>query len=282
VIATKQSENTVFLDWRLLLLRPEGIFMIFDSPWTDRPVVGLTVNLEPISSEACGNVEAAFLPATYLTAVVAAGALPVLLPPQVVVESAADQLLRNLDGLIVIGGPDIDPARYGQPRHPKTDVPQPARDDWEDALIRAAVRMDLPLLCICRGQQMLNVALGGTLHQHLPDIVGSGEYQLPGYGFNRIPVDIRPGSLLSELLGSATHQEVPVSHHQAVDVLAPGLVASSWSRDQVVEAIEYPDNSFCLGVQWHPEELPEEKAILAGFVACAAGRRQAGVLTAAG
>jgi putative glutamine amidotransferase len=255
--------------------------MTLEAQWADRPVVGLTVNLEPISTESCGAIDAAFLPATYLSAVLAAGALPVLLPPQVLAEEAANQLLPSLDGLIVIGGPDIDPARYGQQKHPQTDAPRLARDDWEDALIRAAVRMDLPLLCICRGEQMLNVALGGTLHQHLPDIVGSEDYQLPNHGFNRIPVEIRAESLLSKLLGSVIHEQVPVSHHQAVDILGSGLVASAWSRDQVIEAIEYPENRFCLGVQWHPEELPEERAVLAGFVASAFQRRQEQALTAA-
>jgi putative glutamine amidotransferase len=239
-----------------------------------RPIIGLTSYLEEAITDGCGNVRAAFLPETYIAPILAAGGLPVLLPPQALEGAAVEHLLGRLDGLVVAGGWDIDPARYGQEPHAETDTPRRDRDAWEDALIREAVRQDIPLLCICRGEQMLNVALGGTLHQHLPDVVASGQYQLGDHKFNEIPVDLKPGSRLSALFNAETLGGVPVSHHQAVDRLGEGLVAAAWSEHQVVEAIEYPANHFCMGVQWHPEQAPEAQRVLfEGFVGAAREER---------
>jgi putative glutamine amidotransferase len=233
-----------------------------------KPIIGLTTYLEQAGTAGCGAVRAAFLPESYLNPVIVAGGVPVLLPPQPVVAGIVEHLVSRLDGLVVPGGWDVDPALYGQEPHDETDQPRPERDAWEQALIREALRQDVPLLCICRGGQLLNVTLGGTLHQHLPDVIGNGQYQLGGYAFNRIPVEVRPGSRLEQLIGGSP-QPVPVSHHQAVDKLGEGLVASAWSEDLVVEAIEYPANSFTMGIQWHPEELPEDFGLFRGFVEAA-------------
>ena len=236
-----------------------------------KPVIGLTTYLEQAGTEGCGTVNAAFLPETYLVPITAAGGVPVLLPPQPVVPGVIELLVSRLDGLVIPGGWDIDPALYGQDPHEKTDQPRPARDAWEQALIREALRQDLPLLCICRGEQLLNVTLGGTLHQHLPEVTGSAQYQPSGYRFNLIPVEVRPQSTLARLIGPRL-EAVPVAHHQAVDKLGDGLVAAAWSQDRVVEAIEYPANTFTVGVQWHPEELPEEFGLFRGLIEAARGK----------
>jgi putative glutamine amidotransferase len=238
---------------------------------TIKPVIGLTTYLEQAGTEGCGTVSAAFLPETYLAPLVAAGGVPVLLPPQPVSGTMVEHLVGRLDGLVVPGGWDVDPARYGQEAHPATDEPRPGRDEWEAALIREAIRQNVPLLCICRGEQLLNVTLGGTLHQHLPDIVGTGNYQPGGHRFNSIRVALRTDSTLGRLFGSADLQGVPVSHHQAVDSLGAGLIATAWSDDQIVEAIELPGHPFCVGVQWHPEQLAEEKTLFAALIEAASG-----------
>lgn len=237
-----------------------------------KPIIGLATYLEHAGTDGCGKVSAAFLPEAYLAPIIASGGVPVLLPPQPAGASVIEHLVGRLDGLVIPGGWDVDPARYGQEAHPETGAPRRERDEWENALILEAIRQDVPLLCICRGEQMLNVALGGTLHQHLPDIVGNGHYQPGGYRFNAITVDIRPDSRLAGLIGSSVLRDVPVSHHQAVDRLGHGLVATAWSQDQIVEAIELPDHRFCLGVQWHPEQMPEEKTLFGGFMEAASGK----------
>jgi putative glutamine amidotransferase len=245
-----------------------------------KPIIGLTTYLEQADTEGCGTVSAAFLPATYLKPIIAAGGVPVLLPPQPIMAGMVEQLVNRLDGLVIPGGWDVDPHLYGQEAHPKTDEPRTERDAWEQALIQEALRQDLPLLGICRGEQLLNVTLGGTLHQHLPDVVGNGQYQPGGYNFNRIPVEIKPGSRLEQLIG-ANPEPVPVAHHQAVDKLGEGLIASAWSDDQVVEAIEYPANTFTMGIQWHPEELPEDFGLFRGLVEAARGKFLSRLLPAA-
>ena len=244
-----------------------------DTPETAmKPIIGLTTYLEQAGTDGFGPVNAAFLPETYLAPITAAGGVPILLPPQPVSAGMVELLVSRLDGLVIPGGWDVDPALYGQERHEETDEPRPERDAWEQALIREALRQDVPLLCICRGEQLLNVTLGGTLHQHLPDIVGNGRYQPGGYQFNLIPVMVRPDSELSRLTG-LTLDAVPVAHHQAVDRLGEGLVATAWSEDEVIEAIEYPANTFTVGVQWHPEEVPEEFGLFRGFIEAARGKQ---------
>lgn len=205
----------------------------------------------------------------YADAVAAAGAVPVLLPP-VDAELATDTL-RALDGVIVAGGADVDPARYGAERAARTGPPQAHRDAWELALTAAALEQHIPLLGICRGMQVLAVALGGTLVQHLPDLVGSDLHAPHPGAFAhhdvRLDGDSRLGALLGKRLTVATH------HHQAVDRLGDGLRATGWADDGVVEAVELDDpGAWVVGVQWHPEAF-EGAELFGGFVAECAARR---------
>jgi putative glutamine amidotransferase len=230
---------------------------------SDRPVIGLTTYLEQAQT-GVWDVPAAFLPRVYFDAVTRAGGIAVLLPPQPVDAGIAARVLDGLDGLILTGGKDIDPARYGQEPHPATDVPRRDRDEWEDTLLRAAIERDLPFLGICRGLQVLNVALGGTLLQHLPDVVGSTKYNLGRGDFNSVPVNVVGGSRLSELVGDAV--EAKVYHHQAIDRLADGLRVSARSADDIIQAVELDAAPFGVAVQWHPEESTDDLRLFSGLV----------------
>lgn len=227
------------------------------------PVIGLTTYLEQ-STTGVWDVPASFLPQVYFQAVTAAGGIAVLLPPQPVDDRIADRVLDGLDGLIITGGKDVDPARYGQEPHPLTDEPRHDRDTWEDALLRKAIERKLPFLGICRGAQVLNVALGGTLHQHLPDVIGQSGYQLGGGVFSVVDVAVTPESALHDLLNDGL--SVPVYHHQAIDRVAEGLVVSATTADGVIEAVELPSVPFGLAVQWHPEEATDDIRLFAGLV----------------
>jgi anthranilate synthase component 2/putative glutamine amidotransferase len=227
---------------------------------TGGPLVGITSYLD----EAAWGVwrqSAALVPQTYVDAVSRAGGTPVLLPPQ---PGGADRLLDALDGLVLAGGSDIDPARYGEDAHPRTGPPHRARDDWEFELLAGALRRDLPVLGVCRGMQLLNVALGGTLVQHLPD----GSHQNPPARFARQAVLVRPDSLLGAVLGRAA--KVSCYHHQAADRLGTGLQAVAWAADETVEALELPDRRFVLGVQWHPETDADDLRLFRALTAAAA------------
>lgn len=211
-----------------------------------RPVIGITTYAE----EARWGVwsrPAALLPLAYPTAVAAAGGAPVLLPPQ-----AGPDALAAVDALVLAGGADIDPASYGADRHPALGPTYPERDAGELALLRAALDAGTPVLGVCRGMQLLNVALGGGLAPHLPDVVGHSGHQPARAQFGSSVVRVRPGTRLAGIVGA----EVTVScyHHQAVSGLGDGLVPSAWAADETVEAIELPGDRFVLGVQWHPEE----------------------------
>lgn len=207
----------------------------------------------------------------YADAVVQAGGLPLLLPP--VDAALAGAAVAALDGVLLSGGADVEPARYGAPRSPHTGPAQPHRDQWELALTRAALEQHRPLLGVCRGMQVLDVALGGTLEQHLPDVVGHpGHAPVPGQ-FGRHEVRFAPDSRLGTLLGEriviATH------HHQAVHTLGSGLVAAGWADDGTIEAIELAGTDWVVGVQWHPEAY-EGAALFAGFAAACANSAPAG------
>ncbi|WP_043616066.1 gamma-glutamyl-gamma-aminobutyrate hydrolase family protein [Nonomuraea candida] len=211
------------------------------------PVIGITCYVESASFTVWQDTRAALLPYAYVERVVRAGGQPVLLPP------AGDPagLVRRLDGLILAGGGDIDPAGYGARPHERTGYVRPFRDEAEFALLAAALDAGLPYLGVCRGLQVLNVALGGTLHQHLPDVVGHTGH-CPGPGrFGRLPVTPAPGTRLSKALG-----EEPLAvahyHHQSVDRLAPGLTVTATAGDGTIEAVESPAG-FTMAVQWHPE-----------------------------
>ncbi|MDJ0322840.1 gamma-glutamyl-gamma-aminobutyrate hydrolase family protein [Cryobacterium sp. PH31-AA6] len=233
------------------------------------PIIGLTTYLEQ-SSTGVWDVPAAFLPRVYFDSVIRAGGIAVLLPPQPADPDTVARVLDTLDGLIVTGGKDVDPARYGQAAHPATDEPRPDRDAWEDELLRQAIDRGLPFLGICRGAQLLNVALGGTLHQHLPDLVGHGSYQAGGGVFNVVDVRVEPESRLHGLFDAlAGPHSVPVYHHQSIDTLGTGLVVTARTDDGVIQAVELPAVPFGVAVQWHPEQVAEDLRLFAGLVRAA-------------
>jgi gamma-glutamyl-gamma-aminobutyrate hydrolase PuuD len=177
--------------------------------------------------------------------------VPVLLPPVELADGAA-VAVAALDGLLLTGGADIDPCCYGAPADVATTGLRPDRDRWETALLRAALDRDLPVLAICRGMQVLNVALGGTLVQHVPDVVGHEGHQPARGCFGPIQVTTEPGSLVAKIVGDAV--TVSCSHHQSVDGVGAGLSVVARARDGIVEAVELPTSRFVVGVEWHPEE----------------------------
>jgi anthranilate synthase component 2/putative glutamine amidotransferase len=221
-----------------------------------RPLIGIT-SYQDDAGWSVWNQRASLVPQTYVDAVVRAGGTPVVLPPQ---PGGADHLLDALDGLVLAGGPDIDPARYEATADARTGPPHHARDDWESRLLGTALARDLPVLGICRGMQLLNVELGGTLLQHLPD----ESHQIVPARFVRHRVGLVDGSRLAAVLGAAA--EVSCYHHQAVDRLGTGLRVTAWSADGVVEALELPGHRFALGVQWHPETDPDDVRVLRALV----------------
>ena len=241
-----------------------------------RPVLGLTTYLQQAQS-GIWNVRASFLPAIYIEGVTQAGGIATLLPPQLVDDGIVERVLDGLDGLVVTGGRDVDPGSYGHPKHPATDEPARDRDAWEFALLRGALARRLPVLGICRGAQVLNVALGGTLHQHLPDVVGHTKHQLGDAVFATSAVQTVPGTRVATLVGDST--DAQCYHHQGIAELGQGLIVSARDEDGVVEAVELPGASFCVAVQWHPEERLDDLRLFAGVVAAArnyaAGRRPA-------
>ncbi|SEH85114.1 putative glutamine amidotransferase [Mycolicibacterium rutilum] len=231
-----------------------------------RPVVGLTTYLQQAQT-GVWDVRASFLPAIYFEGVELAGGIATLLPPQPVDDEIADRLLDGLDGLIVTGGPDVLPDNYGQDPHPATNEANPdnrSRDDFELALVRGAIRRGLPLLGICRGAQVLNVALGGTLHQHLPDVIGHTRHQQGNAVFTTSTVRTVAGTRLAALIGETS--DAQCYHHQAVDQLGSGLVISAQDDDGVIEGVEVPGEQFILGVQWHPEERLDDLRLFAAVV----------------
>ena len=209
------------------------------------PLIGVSTYLEADTRWGVWRLEAALLPAAYPRLVQRAGGLAVLLPPDA--PERAARTVAVLDGLVIAGGPDVEPARYGAVPDPRTGSPDRARDAWELALIEAALAARLPLLGICRGMQLLNVALGGTLVQHLDGHGGSA----PGV-FGGHPVRPVPGTRCAAAVPEET--VVPTYHHQAVGRLGAGLIASAHAADGTVEAVEPAcDGPWVLGVQWHPE-----------------------------
>ena len=210
---------------------------------------------------------------TYPQAIARAGAVPVVIPPFTSDEQIAS-LLERVDGVVLAGGPDIHPSLYGQEPGPHLGPTEPELDGSEIALTRMALERCLPMLCICRGLQALNVARGGTLIQDLP----GHRQEVPG----RLPthkVHIEPGSLLSRALGDRTEVEVNSFHHQAVDALGDRLRPVAWAEDGLIEGIEATDRDFALGVQWHAEGLVESReqhTLFEAFAAaCQKGRRRA-------
>jgi putative glutamine amidotransferase len=232
-----------------------------------RPVIGLTTYLEQAQT-GVWDVQAAFLPKVYFEAITRVGGIAVLLPPQPASAEIADRVLDGLDGLIITGGKDVDPARYGQEPHPTTDSPRTDRDAWEDALLTAAIARELPFLGICRGAQMLNTTLGGSLHQHLPEVIGTEKYQLGGGNFSQIDVTVDSDSAVGRLVGGQP-LAVAVYHHQAIDRVGEGLRVTARSDDGVIQAVELTGVPFGVAVQWHPEQTAEDLRLFAGLVEAA-------------
>ncbi|MCL6439298.1 MAG: gamma-glutamyl-gamma-aminobutyrate hydrolase family protein [Rubrobacteraceae bacterium] len=229
-----------------------------------RPRVGITAAVERISYGAWSGVEAALSPIGYVRAVSEAGGRALLLPPEPEGTERPEELLGLLDALVLTGGAgDIDPALYGQRPHPETGPIQPGRDAFEISLARAAVERDMPVLGICRGMHLLNVAFGGSLEQHLPEVVGhEGHRRVPGR-FSEHEVSLEPGSLAARACGGE-RVRVKSHHHQGIAEVGEGLIPTGWdAEDGTVEAIEMPGKRFVLGVLWHPEEDRESRLIRA-------------------
>jgi len=191
---------------------------------------------------------------TYPAAVQRTGGVALILPPDEAAVDAPDPFLDRVDALILAGGADVDPASYGATPQPETRVMWPERDHFEIALVRRALDRAMPVLGVCRGMQILNVALGGTLIQHLDDVIGSDRHRHTPGAFGDHEVRLAPGSLAARAAG-AERLVVKSHHHQGVDSLGGDLLPTGWSvEDEVVEAIELPGQQFALGVLWHPEE----------------------------
>ncbi|MGW7224267.1 gamma-glutamyl-gamma-aminobutyrate hydrolase family protein [Streptomyces sp. NPDC054826] len=227
----------------------------------DGPLIGISTYAEPGVRWGAWQLDAALLPAGYPRLVQRAGGLAVMLPPDAPERAAAT--VARVDGLVVAGGPDVEPVHYGAEPDPRTGPPARARDAWELALIRAALDLRIPLLGICRGMQLLNVALGGTLVQHIDGHAGA-----PGV-FGSHPVTPVPGTRYAGLVPEVS--PVPAFHHQAVARLGRGLIPSAHAADGTVEAVELPAPDWVLGVQWHPE-MAEDLRVMQGLTRAAAHR----------
>ena len=220
-----------------------------------RPVIGIATALEIASYGVWVGGPCALLQFSYIESIQRAGGMALMLPPDPVLVENPDEVLDRIDALVLAGGCDIDPARYGQPQHPETVGLVPPRDDFEFALLERAIERDLPTLCVCRGMQVLNVLRGGTLIQHLPDVLRHDEHRrnVGTFDGNEHDVRLAPGSLAAQAAGGELTM-TKSHHHQAIDALGEGLVVTGRSTDDdLAEAIELPESSFVLGVQWHPE-----------------------------
>lgn len=243
------------------------------------PIVGISAYCEQ-ARWGVWDLPATVLPRRYADRVAQAGGIPLLLPPTAGIET----VMPRLDALLLSGGGDIDPARYGARPGPRTTAVSPGRDRAELALLAAALAAGRPVLGICRGMQLINVACGGTLHQHLPDVVGHDEHAARPGSFVPHNVTVAPGSALAAILGgSPDPRAVPSHHHQGIDRLGTGLTATAWTPDGTVEAVERtePGGGFCVGVQWHPE-AGQDVSLFTALVAAATRAARAGSTIGAG
>jgi putative glutamine amidotransferase len=238
-----------------------------------RPTIGICTPLERARWGAW-DLDAFLLPRSYVDAVHRAGAMALLLAPDPVLIEEPDEVLDRIDGLMLAGGADIDPGAYGAQPHPETIGSVPERDAFEVALVRRALERDMPVLGICRGMQIMNVACGGTLHQHLPEHVGHEHHRRVLGTFDGADHTVRlaPGSLAARAAG-ARLQATKSHHHQGVDRVGDGLVVTGWADvDALPEALEVERNRFALGVQWHPE-ADDRSRLIAALVEEARARR---------
>jgi putative glutamine amidotransferase len=217
-----------------------------------------------------GKPEGYYLPRSYVDGVRAAGGRPLILPPG---KEHAEHLLEIVDGLILSGGGDVNPSRYGGAAHESIYHVSPDRDEFEIRLVELALERDFPMLCICRGLQVLNVALGGDLHAHLPDAVGDRiSHRDPERNPTRHAASVEPRSRLAEVLG-VTSLSVTSRHHQGARRLGRDLRAVAWAEDGVIEGLEHESHRFCVAVQWHPEmslDDPVQGRLFAALVAASA------------
>ena len=222
------------------------------------PLIGLSMYQETATWGAWKNVPASLLPHAYIDSVTRAGGSPLLLPQHLEhdaeeLQTEARRVVSVLHGLVLTGGPDIDPAGYGAVRHLDTDTPRKARDAWEYALLAAALEQNLPVLAVCRGFQLLNAARGGTLRQHLPDQAVHGDAHRQQVGqYAAVRIDLDPAAPPGRYLGA--HIIAWCHHHQGIDKLGEGLESSGNAPDGLIEAAWMPAKDFVVGVQWHPEE----------------------------
>lgn len=232
-----------------------------------KPVIGLT-SYRQRGQTGVWDTEMAMLPAFYLEGVTRAGGLAVILPPQLVEREDAATLLAGLDGLIVTGGRDVEAARYGATSHEKAERPDLLRDLLENELLTVAIQSKLPFLGICRGAQILNVNRGGTLIQHLPDVIGDDRYLQGGGNFAHMQMTVREGSLLASIVGDHV-ENAALYHHQAIAESGAGLQVVAYSPDGIVQAIEVEGHPFGLAVQWHPEQTLDDLRLFEALVAAA-------------
>ncbi len=234
------------------------------------PLIGLSTYREH-ARWGVWDQQADVLPTSYATSLEAVGAVPVLLPP-LAGPSAAATVVARLDGLVISGGADVDPGRYGEQPHPRTRDWRPDRDVWEFALLDAAEEAGLPVLGVCRGMQVMAVRAGGRLEQHTPDRVGHERHSPGGDAFGTVPVELVPGTRVARLVGARL--EVHCHHHQAVAV-HPGFEVAGFAGDGTLEAMEQPGERFCVAVQWHPE-VARDAGLFRGLVEAAAAARVGG------
>jgi gamma-glutamyl-gamma-aminobutyrate hydrolase PuuD len=232
-----------------------------------RPLVGITTYITPARFGGWEE-ESALVPADYTRAVERAGGRPLLVPPS---ENGVEETLDVLDAVIFSGGSDLDPAAYGQDPHPETTGVEEERDRAELGLLQAALARDMPVLAVCRGSQVLNVALGGDLVQHLPDVVGDHKHKHTAGAYADHDVQLIEGTRLASLLGG--HAPIKSHHHQGFGRLGDGLREAARAEDGTVEALEDPSRRFTLGVLWHPE-AGEDMRLFEAFVAEARAYRE--------
>ncbi|MGG6382513.1 gamma-glutamyl-gamma-aminobutyrate hydrolase family protein [Paenarthrobacter sp. NEAU-H11] len=216
--------------------------------------IGVVVGTE-VARIGSWEIPAAVTPISYTRSIERAGAAPILFPTTDMLAEHPELMLDVVDAVVLAGGRDVDPSCYGAVRHPRTEASDDLRDKVELAVIRAALDRDMPVLAICRGMQLINIALGGTIDQHLPDRLGHDDHAGKPGAFGQHEINVIAGTRLAAAYKHRNNIGVHTYHHQAVNVLGVGLVPTAYSNpDRVVEAIESTAHSYVLGVQWHPEQ----------------------------